>query len=133
MSNTDVIKGIYAAFAKGDIPSVLGAMAPDIVWNEAENFIYADNNPYVGPQAVLTGVFMRIGAGWDGFSVNPEEIIDGGDTVVARGRYRGAFKTTGKSINAQFVHVWKFKDGKAATFQQYIDTLQTARATGATG
>jgi ketosteroid isomerase-like protein len=130
MSNADVISGVYAAFPKGDIPAVLGAMAPDIVWNEAENFIYADGNPYVGPEAILQGVFMRLGTEWNGFSVTEEELIDGGDTIVTRGRYGGAFKATGKSINAQFAHVWKFKNGKIASFQQYVDTLQTTRATG---
>jgi ketosteroid isomerase-like protein len=130
MSNADVIRGVYAAFAKGDVPAVLAAMAPDIVWNEAENFVYADRNPYVGPEAVLQGVFMRLGGEWNGFSVTPEELIDGGDTIVARGRYGGAYKSTGKSINAQFAHVWKLKNGKITRFQQYVDTLASARVMG---
>jgi ketosteroid isomerase-like protein len=130
MSNADVIRATYAAFARGDVPSVLAAMAPGIVWNEAENFAYADRNPYVGPEAVLQGVFMRLGGEWNGFSATPEEIIDGGDTIVARGRYGGSYKATGKPINAQFAHVWKLKGGKIISFQQYVDTLQTARAMG---
>lgn len=131
MSNADVIRGMYAAFSKGDIPSVLGAMTADVVWNEAENFIYADKNPYVGPEAILHGVFARLGGEWNGFAVKEEDIIDGGDSVVSTGRYVGTFKATGKSINAQFVHVWKFKNGKVASFQQYVDTLATSRATSA--
>ncbi len=130
MSNVEIVRSVYAAFAKGDIPTVLAAMAPDIVWNEAENFPYADGNPYVGPDAVLAGVFARLGGEWNGFSAIPDEIIDGGDTVVALGRYGGAPKATGKSINAQFAHVWRLKGGKLASFQQYTDTLQAARAMG---
>jgi ketosteroid isomerase-like protein len=130
MSNADVIRGVYAAFQKGDIPAVLGAMAPDIVRNEAENFPYADKNPYVGPNAILAGVFARLGGEWDGFSVKEEELIDAGDTVVTLGRYGGAPKATGKKINAQFAHVWKFRNGKIIGFQQYTDTLQTMLAMG---
>ena len=130
MSNADVIRGVYAAFQRGDIPSVLAAMAPDIVWNEAENFPYADNNPYVGPDAVLAGVFARLGGEWDGFAVKEEELIDAGDTIVTLGRYGGAPKATGKKINAQFAHVWRFKNGKIVAFQQYTDTLQTVLAMG---
>lgn len=129
-SNADVIRGVYAAFQKGDIPSVLAAMAPDIVWNEAENFPYADNNPYVGPEAVLQGVFARLGGEWDSFSVREEELIDAGETIVTLGRYGGAPKATGRAINAQFAHVWRFKNGKIASFQQYTDTLQATRAMG---
>ena len=63
-SNLDIVKGVYAAFSVGDIPAVLGVMSPGIVWNEAENNLpLAEGNPYVGPQAVLEGVFMRLGEG----------------------------------------------------------------------
>ena len=130
MSNADIIRGLYAAFAKGDIPGVLGAMAPDIVWNEAENFPYADRNPYVGPDAIVSGVFARIGEDWDGFTVSPEELIESGDTVIMLGRYGGACKSTGQKINLQVSHVWRLKAGKVTRFQQYADTLQMTRAMG---
>ena len=128
MSNADVVRNLYAAFAKADMPAALAAMAPDIVWNEAENYPYADRNPYVGPDAVLHGVFARIGGDWDGFSAISDEMIDGGDTIVSLGHYAGIHKGTGKSMRAQFAHVFRVKDGRIASFQQYADTLGTARA-----
>jgi hypothetical protein len=129
--NVALIKAIYDAFSTGDVPGVLGRMSPSIVWNEAENFPYADKNPYNGPDAIANGVFGRIMMEWDGFQVVPEEILDAGDTVVALGRYLGTFKATGKQQHTQMVHVWRVVDGKAARFQQYADTLQVARVTGA--
>lgn len=131
--NVALIEAIYAAFGTGDVPGVLERMSPDIVWNEAENFPYADRNPYLGPEAVLTGVFARIGEEWEGFTVVPEDILDAGETVVALGRYKGVFKATGRSLDAQLVHVWRVEDGKAVRFQQYTDTLQAARVTGRGG
>jgi ketosteroid isomerase-like protein len=128
--NVALIRGIYDGFAAGDVGAVLGAMSPDIVWNEAENFPYADGNPYVGPQAVAEGVFARCIGEWDGFAVTVEEILDAGDTIVALGRYEGSCKATGKAMNPQLAHVWRVADGKAVAFQQYVDTLQVARATG---
>jgi ketosteroid isomerase-like protein len=130
-ANADLIRAIYAAFAAGDMPGVLSRMSPDIVWNEAENFPYAGGNPYVGPDAILAGVFARIGAEWEGFAAVPEEVLDAGDTVVALGRYRGTFKATGKTLDAQLAHVWRVAGDKAVSFQQYTDTLQAARVTGA--
>lgn len=130
MSNTDPVRALYAAFAKGDMPAALATMADDIVWNEAENYPYADRNPYVGPQAVLMGVFARIGADWEGFTAISGEIIDGGDTIVSLGHYTGVSKATGKTMRAQFAHVFRVKNGKIAGFQQYADTLGTAIALG---
>ena len=128
MSNTEPVRALYAAFAKGDMPAALATMAPDIVWNEAENYPYADRNPYAGPEAVLMGVFARIGGDWDDFAATPDEFIDGGDTIVSLGHYSGTHKATGKPMRAQFAHVCRIKNGKIAAFQQYADTLGTWRA-----
>ena len=128
--NVAVVRGIYQAFGSGDVPAVLGAMSPDIVWNEAENFPLADRNPYVGPNAILEGVFARLAADWDGFAVGIEELLDAGDAVVALGRYRGTHRATGRAIDAQLVHIWRIEDGKAKAFQQLTDTLQIGRAAG---
>ena len=128
MSNTEPVRALYAAFAKGDMPAALATMADDIVWNEAENYPYADRNPYIGPQAVLMGVFARIGGDWENFTAVSDELIDGGDTIVSLGWYGGVCKATGKPMHAQFAHVFRVKNGKIAGFQQYADTLGTARA-----
>ena len=130
-ANVDLIRAIYDAFAAGDVPGVLGRMGPAIEWNEAENFPYADNSPYIGPEAVAQGVFMRCATEWDGFGVQVDDIVDAGDTVVAFGRYLGTYKATGKPQNTQMAHVWRIADGRAVWFQQYADTLAVARVTGA--
>jgi ketosteroid isomerase-like protein len=128
MPNIEPVRALYAAFAQGDMHAALATMAPDIIWNEAENYPYADRNPYVGPEAVLHGVFARIGGDWENFAAVSDEIIDGGDTVVSLGHYAGTYKSTGKPMRAQFAHVFRVKNGKIAAFQQYADTLGTARA-----
>ncbi len=128
--NVAVIRGAYDAFGRGDLDAVLAAFSPAIVWNEAENFPYADGNPYHGIQAVVEGVFARIPADWDGFTIVVDELLDAGDTVVETGRYLATSKATGRPIRAQQAHVWRFRDGKVVGFQQYCDTLQVARAVG---
>ena len=122
--NAERVRSIYEAFARGDVPTAMAGMDPGIEWNEAENFIYADGNPYIGPQAVLAGVFARLGSQWSSFAVVPDEILGSGDSVISLGRYRGTYRTTGARVDAQFVHVFKFRDGKVVKFQQYTDTAQ---------
>ena len=126
MSNLNSVQKVYDAFAKGDIPSVLGFLTPDIEWTEAAGFPYGGT--YTGPKAVLEGVFMRLGSEWNGFAAVPDEFIDGGETIVALGKYSGTYKSTNKSFQANFAHVWKIKDGKAVRFTQYVDTLLVHQA-----
>lgn len=123
--NTDLIRGVYEAFAKGDIPSVLDTLASDIIWTEAEGGPYGGVS--IGPDQVLQNVFMKLGAEWDGFSAIPGEFIAEGNTVVVLGDYSASFKATGKSFQAPFAHVWKLQNGKAVSFQQYTDTAMHLR------
>jgi hypothetical protein len=118
--NGAVISGIYAAFAKGDVPTVLGALDAQIEWREAEGFPI--QGTFVGPDAVLNGVFMQLGNYWDGFSVTADEVVVSGDRVVSFGHYAGTDKKTGKAFRAAFAHAWRLKDGKVTHFQQYTDT-----------
>ncbi len=126
MSNLNLIQGAYDAFAKGDVPGVLGVLDANIAWTEAEGFPLGGT--YHGPQAVLEGVFMRLGMEYEGFAAVPAEFIDGGDTIVGLGTYSGTYKATGKSFQADFAHVWKLQDGKVIRFVQYTDTLLVQRA-----
>jgi uncharacterized protein len=126
--NAARVRALYDAFARGDVATFMGTLDPEIVWLEAENILYADRNPYRGPQAIGEGVFARLGADWDNFRVRTDKIIDGGDTVVALGRYSATWKATGKQLDAQFAHVWTWRNGKVVRFEQYTDTAQFARA-----
>lgn len=128
MSNAELIRNLYAEFARGNVPAVLAAFHPNIEWREADNFIYAEHNPYIGPQRILEGVFMRLATEFTGFHAGGEEFLDAGNRVVVLGTYTGKYNATGKSIRAQFVHVWTLVDGKITRFQQYTDTKQFADA-----
>jgi uncharacterized protein len=126
--NANIVRSLYEAFARGDIPTIIAALDPQVEWWEAEHFLYADKNPYVGPNAVLEGVFMRTGSEWDGFAVAPKEILDAGDTIIGHGYYSGTYKKNGAQVRAQFAHFFTFCAGKIVKFQQYTDTAQFLQA-----
>ena len=126
MSNVTAVQGLYEAFSRGDVPTVIGFLDDDIAWTEAEGFPYGGT--YHGPNSVLDNVFMRLATEWDAYAAVPAEFIDGGDTVVVLGTYSGTYKATGKGFRAGFAHVWRIKDGKAVRFIQYTDTLLVDKA-----
>ena len=130
-SNLSVIDGAYKAFAVGDIPAVLAVMDANIIWNEAEGNAYADGNPYIGPDAVLNGVFARIGADHEFFNLADIKLHEmSNNQVLATLRYKAKLKKNGAEYNTQAAHLWTLKDGKVTNFQQYVDTKQLADAFG---
>jgi ketosteroid isomerase-like protein len=129
--NVELVRATYAAFGRGDINSVLELMDPKIDFRVAENSLYYRGSAYVGHDDVGT-LLARIPVDWYGFQIVPEVYDDAGDVVAMRGRYRGTFRSTGKSMNAQVVHFWTVRNGKLAEFQQYIDTAALRDVTGQT-
>jgi len=123
--NENIIDGLYKAFAVGDIPTVLAAMDANIVWNEAEGNELADGNPYKGTDAVVNGVFARLGAEHEYFNLTDIELHEmSNNQVLATLRYNAKLKTNGALIDAQAAHLWTLHDGKVIAFQQYVDTKQ---------
>ncbi|MEQ8766710.1 MAG: nuclear transport factor 2 family protein [Planctomycetota bacterium] len=132
MSNVKMIQDLYAAFGRGDIEAVLGALDAKVEWREAEGNPYQPTGEaFVGPESVLKNLFVRLGEDWTPFVVNTQSFHDAGDTVVMEGRYTGTHKATGKSLDAQVCHVWKVRGGKVTSFQQYVDTAQLREVMGA--
>ena len=125
-TNKTIISGLYQAFAEGDVPTVLAALAPNVEWTEAEGFPYG--GIYEGPEAILHNVFVRLGTEWEGFKVDPQAFVADGDLVVGLGLYSGTYKATGKSFVAPFAHVWELRDGKIVRFHQHTDTAVVQRA-----
>jgi hypothetical protein len=121
-TNKEIVEGIYASFATGDVPAVLGAMADDIKWTEADGFPLAGT--YVGPQAILEGVFMRLGEIGHDYTVVPDQFVADGDTVVTLGHYTWKHKTSGDPAVVKMAHVLTLDGGKVVTFQQHVDTAR---------
>ena len=126
--NIGIIDSLYNAFSTGDMPAVLGAMHPEIEWNEAESNSLADGNPYIGSNAVLEGVFTRLSTNHEYFALQDIKIHGMTENkVLATLRYDAKVKETGKPYNAQAAHLWTLNDeGKITAFQQYVDTKKLA-------
>ena len=93
--SVEFVKGVYGAFARGDVPAVLGAFADDIEWYEAEGLPYG--GLHHGGDEVAQKVFGPIAGDIEGFTIIPEEFIGSGETVVAVVRYTGTGEATGKA------------------------------------
>ncbi len=126
-TNDEVVRGIYDAFARGDVDAVFAAMHPDVEWDEAEGMPYG--GVYRGPEAIAENVFGPILADVQGFSAAPDEILPLDEArVLARGRYGG----TGAAgpVDAKFAHMWTVAEGKVSRYEQLADTRRFCEAVG---
>jgi uncharacterized protein len=124
--NFNAVKAHYEASDRKDIDGMMAPITSQTSWTEMAGFPYAGT--YVGKDAILAGVFARIGEDWEGFSFTLERLLDAGNDVIGIGNYNGKCKSTNKNMIARVVHVWSMKDGKVEAFEQFADTALVNQA-----
>ena len=122
----ELVKSHYDAHERGDLPGMLTPLAADVAWTEMEGFPLGGT--YVGPDAVRTDVFERLGRDWLDYSATLDSLYDAGDTIVATGWYAGTYPPTGNAMRCRFAHVWHVADGAVVAFEQFTDTRLVAAA-----
>lgn len=125
-ANYEVVKAHYAGSDAKDLAAMMAPITERTVWIEMAGFPYAGT--YVGKDAIIEGVFKRIGAEWDGYDFRLERLVDGHSSIIGIGTYSGTYRKTGKKMSARVVHVWDLEDGKVKRFEQFTDTKLVAQA-----
>src|SRR5436305_7201621 len=115
-ANRDLIQATYEGSSDENGRNLLAVLAPDTAWTEAEGFPYAGT--YVGPEAIVAGVFRRLASEWTGYRADVHTYMEEGDRVAAFGVYSGIYKATSKSMCAPFAHLYEIKDGKIVRMTQ---------------
>jgi uncharacterized protein len=114
--NVEMVRGVYEAFGRGDIPAVMENFTDDIEWHVPEPLPQAGDAH--GPEEVVQ-FFQRLGDIWSGFQVEADDIVASCDRVYVIGRASG--EVDGTQTGYGFVHCWTVSDGSLSRFDEYVD------------
>jgi uncharacterized protein len=78
-------------------------------------------------------VIRPIERDWEGFTEDIERVVGAGAHVTVTGTYRGTHRATGRTLEAEFCHLWTVEDGLVTGFRQFTDTAAFAAAEAAGG
>jgi len=106
-------------------------MDAKVQWVESSAEGIPTRGTHVGPAQVAENVFASVPRDWDEFRIVPEDFFNEGDTVVVRGRVKAVAKSTGRSMDAPFVHIFTVTDGKLTKLTNHHDTALWLEALGA--
>lgn len=121
MTNLEIVKSTYEGKTSEENGENLAKHVDDAIsWTEAKGFPYAGT--YIGLESITKNVFSRLGSEWIDYKFTPEDYVASEDKVVAYGTYTGTYKITGKSFTARVARVWKLKDSKIISFEQFVDS-----------
>ncbi len=126
--NTRLAQSGYEAFGRGDMATIAELLADNIEWVIPGD---PDANPtagtFTGKEAVLAW-FGSLASTLDFTTFEPREFIAQNDKVVSLVYAEATARDTGRTVVNNEAHVWTFRDGKLARFQNYFDTAAAAAA-----
>ena len=128
--NIETVKGIYAAFGKGDVPAILERIADDVDWE----FGASDHGvPWLvhgrGREAV-TRFFGQVAAELEFLRFDVRAVMGEGEWAVALIELEARSKKTGKTFReACEAHIWRFDaKGRVVAMRHAADTWAHAQA-----
>ena len=134
MSQLEIVRKIYRDFAAGDAAAILAVFADGVEFRLSESHPYRGSaGAWRGKDAIAKNFFAVAGPEWDGWSIGVENAVEADDAVVVEGRYTGVYKPTGRSMDVQVCHVWRFRGPRVASFHQYVDTARLRHVMGRDG
>jgi ketosteroid isomerase-like protein len=127
MTNTQIIKGMYEAFGRGDIAAVLNSLADDIEWVTPG----PSTIPYAGRyrgRAEVAGHFQKLAENTELDPFTIERYVEQDDVVVVLGSYTGRSKGLQKPFRSKWAMVFTLSGGKVTRFEEHMDTAAIASA-----
>jgi ketosteroid isomerase-like protein len=108
--NVDTVRRSNAAINRADIDQALRAFHPDVEWCD---LMHAPDTPesVLGVPAVKA-LMMRWATAFDEFTMEIEEYIDAGDSVVCVTHSHGKGMASGLQIDLRAAEVYEFEDGQ---------------------
>ncbi len=125
--NKDFVMEGYRLFQAGDISKLVERYHDNAEWvgPESDYLPFAGN--FHGKQGIAQ-FFAKLDGAARVTHFTPIRTIAENDTVVVTGESSWVAKSTGRSYDSPWVHVFTMRDGKIARFEAFYDTANAERA-----
>ena len=127
--NASIVRSVYERWSEGDFttqdvydPNVVLVMRPE----------FPDTGVYVGTEGVAdyTRGFLEP---WSRITIEADEIMVAGDSVVVAVRQRGTGSASGAATEINYFHVWTLRGGKAIRLESIRERAEALAAVGLEG
>lgn len=120
-NNIQLVKQAYEKFGNKDIEGLLDHLSNDISWKTPK----IEGADFTGERTGREAVgefFKQVYESEDFSKFEPTDFIAQEDKVIVLGSSAATVKSTGRSAESDWVHVFTFSDGKVTGFQEYFDS-----------
>jgi ketosteroid isomerase-like protein len=123
-ADVDALRSAYDALNRSDLSRVFALIAPDIDWHDRAT---TPDGPGRGRDS-----FKQYLDSWlesfEEFRIDPEEVFEHGDHLIAVVRQTGRGRISGAEIAVRIAHVWTIEDDHAIRWRSYPNRQQAIAA-----
>jgi ketosteroid isomerase-like protein len=113
----------------GSVEAFWALLDEEIVWDLGDKPPPDFHETYVGRDAVI-GASRRYWGTWVDYSLDADELIDAGRSVVLVVHERGRGKGSGAPFDRHWAQVWTFRKGLIVRWELFPDKGEALRAVG---
>ena len=130
----EVVQSLYAAFGRGDIPTVLAGLRADVQWSTnvdptAPGVSAIPLFRVFSGRADVANFFTALGRDLEFHVFEPQSFMSNDREVASRLLIETTVRSTGKRLREEALHVFTFDEaGMVARFREFADTLGAAAA-----
>ena len=107
----------YEALNRGDVSEVMGLIAADITWDPGP--LTPDSDASASGPAGFEALIRSWIDAFDDFHIEPLEVSEHGDFLIASVRQSGRGRASGLDIAIEIAHVWQVENGRAIRLESY--------------
>ncbi len=118
-SPRQLVEGIYAAFARHDLPWIFARCAADIVWTSFGPQQWPTTRSFLGVDQVklFFSLFTQV---CSPRHLSQDRWFCDGDAVIVQGHEIGVMSATGLPMENHWVHLYTVRDGLLVRFSECI-------------
>jgi ketosteroid isomerase-like protein len=127
--NVEIVREVYERWSEGDFHTT-PVLDPQVVFILRPDFPEA--GAYVGTEA-LAGYMHGFLEPWTHVTIEAEEVIEAGDTVVVGIVQRAEGDASGAATEFRYFQLWSFRGGRVIRLENVRDRAEALAAAGLSG
>ena len=132
--NVEMMRSVYDRYREGDFRASADLLDPYVVLVLSRASDWGPETPasgvYIGSEGVAEYTRESLIKPWSSFTMEADEIVEAGDSVLVRVHQRGVGRTSGVPSELRYFTLWSFRGPRIIRIESFRDRGEALEAAG---
>jgi ketosteroid isomerase-like protein len=126
--NVEAVRTVYERWSEGDFRAAVDLFDPHVVFVPGSGF--GDAGAYLGTEEFAAYTRRTLLEPWRHLTVEAEEIVAAGDSVLVHVHQRGVGSASGVTTEMRYFALWSFRGRKVIRLESFRELAEALEAAG---